>query len=68
MANCVFNRDYLEQLLKHGVADKLSALFLDDSVSVREVATGAFRWDMWAWPVAVREVRCLTVHPSDSGT
>ena len=43
VANFVFNHNYLKQLLKHGVVSKLSALFLDDSVSVREVAAGAFR-------------------------
>lgn len=43
VANWVFNRDYLQQLLRHGIVGKLSALLLDDSVSVREVAAGAFR-------------------------
>lgn len=43
VANWVFNHDYLQLLLKHGIVAKLSALLLDDSVSVREVAAGAFR-------------------------
>lgn len=43
VANWVFNRDYLQLLLKHGIVGRLSALLLDDSVSVREVAAGAFR-------------------------
>ena len=43
VANWVFNSDYLQQLLRHNVVGKLSALLLDDSVSVREVAAGAFR-------------------------
>jgi hypothetical protein len=39
----VFTPKYLKQLLKYGVLPRLTSLFIDDSLAVREVSAGAFR-------------------------